>query len=307
MPRVPRRWGQADVGIEVQNIGTPDHRTILAHDFALINALQVEPTARADFGAMPVVPSRFEHQAHLFPVLVELRKLPDDQRVGLLDRMETWRQSRGTPYFSALLTCDDDAATLLRHLIHRIDVRLSDGSRDVLRLHDPRVFRHLPWILRPEQLSALLGNIQRWSWPGADATWSTMVHGAASPARRLYRFQIDATQWPSVLRIADTNAVLATLQCVAPELERNVKLAPVIDAQLAEAERDFPGAAPADRRLYAEHRVHFGAQLYRRPEMQSRMARVTAGTQGYFAACAGLDDETLAAWAESTQLAKECA
>lgn len=293
------------MAVYIEALDAPCHRTMLEHDFALISAMQVEPEARADLHGIPVVPERHRSQPHLFPLLVELRALNDRQRVGLLDRMASWQKSRGTPYFSALLACPDSADTLPRHLVKRSDVVLPSGIPDVLRLHDPRLFRHLAWILRPEQHATLLASIRRWTWPEPDGSWRSMVHEGAGPALRLQRLRIDSAQWSQLSHLNDLHIVLANLRQTAPSLTQDDQLAQRAEAAIADAGR-LPKAVAADRQLFAEHVIRFGERLQRHPQFQARMAVVHTGQQGYFAAVADLDDETLMAWATSPEPAKEC-
>lgn len=283
-----------------------DHRMMLTYDFAVINSLQVEPEARADLEGLSIMPARFQGQDHLFPLLVELRTLSDSQRIDMIDRMATWQASRGTPYFSALLTCPDGKDVLCRHLIKHSDVRLPNGRRDVLRLHDPRLFHHLLWMLRPEQIVTLLGNIACWTWHGQDGVWHSLRNTDASPARRLENLRIAPDQWPLLLRLPDQHAVIAALRRQSPQLTDDARLARQVNNALAEAERSMPGSRPADRQLFAEHAIRFGTRLHRHPEYQTRLAAVRAGKRSYFAAFADLGDETLQAWAATSELAKEC-
>ena len=283
-----------------------DHRLMLAHDYAIINGMQVEPEARADLKVTPLVPPRFIEQAHLFPLLVELRTLPETQRIDLIDRTMQWHSVRGTPYFSALLSCPDAKDILCQHLIKRSDVWLPDGAHDVLRLHDPRLFRHLPRILRPEQMAALLGNIRRWTWREHGSTWCSLANQQASPAQRMAGFRVDANQWPQLMRLPDIHAVLARLKRNAPAQAHNDELVQRVDMALAEAEHQMPTARAADKRLFAEHAIRFGERLHHHPQFQSRVAPVRAGTRSYFSAFADLDDEILQAWAAPSEFAKEC-
>lgn len=291
--------------VSIETLDAPWHRTMREHDFALINTLQVEPEARADLDGLSLAPARHSHQAELFPLLIELRALGEAQRIALLDRMSAWQASRGTPYFGALLACADAAHVLARHLVKRADVVLPDGTKDVLRLHDPRLFRHLAWVFRPEQHAALLANIRCWTWPEPGGTWRSMRHSEASPAWRTARLRIDDVQWAQLRRLGDLRIVLANLQASGAMTMPHGTLAPRVDAALAQAET-LPNATAQDRQLFAEHRVRFGEQLPRHPQFHARMALVLAGQQGYFAAFASLDDATLAAWAASPETAKEC-
>lgn len=294
------------MGISIEILDAPYHRTMLAHDYAIINAMQVEPEARADLDGRSIVPARHREKAHLFPLLVELRALTDHQRFELLNRMSSWQATRGIPYFSALLACPDNSDVLLRHLIQRCDVVLPNGEPDVLRLHDPRFFRHLVRILRPEQHDALLANIHRWTWPEPDGTWRSIVHPDGGPAGRLKQLRFDDSQWAQMLRLPNLQAVLAALQRTAPALAHDNKLVQRVDAVLTEAERQWPNACASDRQLFAEHAICYGEKLHHHTQFQARMALVRTGEQGYFSAFADLDDETLRAWATPSEFAKEC-
>lgn len=289
----------------VESFDVPWHRTLLEHDFALIEPIRVEASARADLGGWPVVPKGREESADNCPLLVELRILSNEERIALLERITAWPATRGVPYFSALIDCPDAVETLQHHLANRSSVRHSDGHTVWLRYHDPRVFPYLSWMLHPDQLGTLLASIRRWTWPGADGRWHSLIHEGASAGKRAGGLRIDADQWPDIGRAASITAVRVALTRTAPELQQDAALAQAVNQRLVEAARTFPHATTDGRRLYAEHAVRFGDGLFRHPDMQHQLAPVFAGQQDYLPACADLDDATLRAWATSSELAKD--
>lgn len=288
-------------------IETLDHRVMQAHAFALLDPMQVEPEARDDLTVIPLVPKRHAAQSHLFPLLVSLAALSDTTRAGLIERMDAWQGERGTPFFSALLACDEAPETLARHLTRRSDARLPSGARDVLRLHDPRVIRHVRWILQPQQLAALCGSVRAWSWPEPDGSWHCLQPDEPRVSSWQRPLNLTQVQWARLNRIPAMNAVVNTLVQTSDRFTDDTLLARQVDRRLAEAEQSFPGSSRDDHTLYAEHVLRFGVELYWHADIRSRMARVEAGETTYFAAFARFEDADLEAMAATVTTARKSA
>ncbi|MCE7032254.1 DUF4123 domain-containing protein [Lysobacter sp. GX 14042] len=140
------------------------HRLFLAQDYAVINPLQVGAEGYVGLAVVRVLPAGLERHERMMPLLAELRGLPEGRRMELLERAERWSNEHDLPLFSALLACPAEASRLVFHLRRRMVLRKPDGSSAWLRFHDPRVFRHLRWLLTPAQMAGLMGPVTAWTW-----------------------------------------------------------------------------------------------------------------------------------------------
>jgi hypothetical protein len=284
----------------------PDHRSIQAHQYALINPMFVDEDVWADLPVRILVPSMYANQPHLFPVLVELGKLELSTRIGLLDRMQHWWKNHEMPLFCALLASEDDAKTVCRHLVNRMALRLPAGKDDVLRFHDQRVFQHLLWIFDHQQMTHLFGNISAWSWCGSNGIWHECVNPEASPAKRLNAsWQFSGQQWASLFRLGEVNQGLAILARKEPSMVENSDLAKKIDALLAESWAHYQLADSTDRWLYAEQAIRFGKGIHRHPALQQRLRDAGKDGRTYVGACADLDDNAMRQMAMELQNIRE--
>ncbi len=135
------------------------HRIFDEYDFALIDPIISEGFPES-VATVPLLPAGLEDSAHLLPALIDLRALAQESRDALLE----WIEQAPSPPLSALLATRADRGRIMRHLAGKLVVRLADGSRSLLRVHDPRVFAHLRWILNERQLAQMLGPIRHWHY-----------------------------------------------------------------------------------------------------------------------------------------------
>lgn len=281
-----------------------DHRLIEAHDYAIVNPLQVEREAWADLPAIPLVPAAHASQAHLFPLLIDLKKLSRSARLGLLERHLQWEKSTGTPLLGALLASPDETDVLGRHLCSRLCLRRPDGQADVLRFFDARVFAHLCWILDQERMSLLLGNITCWSWPESGERWRSYRHVQASPAWRLGHLRLDALMWARLGRLAETRRILDETLPLQAE-DDAAALALRIDGLLARAWQRWHLDDPVDRRLYVRQALRYGEAIHHHPTLEQRLKDATNGVATYVGACAQLDERAMQRMAMETQDLRE--
>ena len=139
-----------------------DHRLFLEQDYGLINPLQVGKEHYADLEVHRLMPKGFARHERMLPLLVPLGSLEREQRIELLERAEDWARSHHMPFFSALFTSQHEARYVRAMLVDRMVSRRPDRVNVWLRFHDPRVFRHLQWLLDPKQVSALMGPAVTW-------------------------------------------------------------------------------------------------------------------------------------------------
>ncbi|QAU24428.1 DUF4123 domain-containing protein [Dyella sp. M7H15-1] len=257
--------------------------------FVLINAAQIEPACWEDFHPTRVVPASHQHQASLFPALLDAQTWDEAQRAHLRERAHAWERQEGTPYAVAWMSAAGPASSIVTHLVHRMSVRHADGREDVLRYYDPWVFRHLRgWLLTPEQMDSLLGPIQAWHWREPDGTWHTHTRNCVAPSLRPLR--LTAEQWPSLRRMAELQFALTTLARLDPLLAWQPDTAKRIDALLGEAKARHGMHDRADRLLYALQAARFHPSIHTHPLLRQRLNQIDDDGPSYVELCTGLDD-----------------
>ncbi|EED40994.1 DUF4123 domain-containing protein [Stenotrophomonas sp. GD03930] len=143
-----------------------DHRLFEAHQYALINPLQIDRRIAQLWPCEPIVPKELRGQEHLFPYLLRLGEMSADTRLAALDETVHYAREHDRVPFSALLV-SDAGPEHVRNQLARGLVRKVDGERMLFRYYDPRVWSALTWILSTSQLDALLGPVQSWTAPSA--------------------------------------------------------------------------------------------------------------------------------------------
>ncbi|CAN7620595.1 DUF4123 domain-containing protein [Trinickia sp. LjRoot230] len=126
-----------------------------------------------------LVPEARPELAGAAPVLY-CAEHPGEQLPALRERAKQDRMSGAPPVLCAILECDKASHRLQRHLAERLVLPKPTEGTAIFRFYDPRVFAHLQWILKPEQLGALMGPVARWTYLDRDAGWVAM-QGAQSP------------------------------------------------------------------------------------------------------------------------------
>ncbi len=139
------------------------HRRFFEQDFGLINPMRIAAAEYADLSLIPLIPPGLERHERLMPRLICLRELDEDDRIDLLERSERWQAQYAAPLFCALFQSSASAARLKRHWC-TVMLACAPHFKAWLRLHDPLVFRHLPWLSGPEQIAFYMGPIARWTW-----------------------------------------------------------------------------------------------------------------------------------------------
>ncbi|PJK01116.1 hypothetical protein CO641_04145 [Lysobacteraceae bacterium NML91-0213] len=264
-----------------------DHRRLLAHDYALINPLQVDSQFWADLPLESLVPRGAADAGH-YPLLLEFARLATDGRVDLLDRDGAHRRHSRKPFFSALLRAPGTSKELAAHLRRQMVVKGPAPTRDqvLLRYYDPVVFRHLLWVLNPGQRSALMGGVTHWTW--CDPRWGWQQYEREN-ARDSTRRMLDQAQWDSLKRIGLLNRSLQHWTRSEPDLlEGHVDFYRRADALLGESWTVHKLQNEADRRQYAALELRH-AGIHRHPHLVERLALVSMGAMSYADACGDLD------------------
>lgn len=266
------------------------HRLLGAHSFAILNPLQLE---HRQWGGLPVtglVPPILSSKAPTMPQLLDLASLSNEQRSALLERVDRWDRDSDTPFFSLLIKSTATSTQVAAHLSRQLIVRAPDGSDALLRWYDPRVIRHLYWLLAPEQLRALSGPVATWTWREHDSHWAT--HEVPIAADRVVRLRIDDEQWSAVGRFGVLNRTILQLGRSATSPCRDDGLYRRIDACLREAYELHELTDEADVRLFAEQAIRYpGIQAL--PEVARRLTRARRGEISYVGACVDLDIDSI--------------
>lgn len=136
---------------------------------------------------------------------------PNEQMPALRERAEHACASGAPPVICAILECDKATHRLHSHLSARLALPKPEGEAAIFRYYDPRVFAHLRWILKREQLGALMGPVARWTYLDRQAGWVT-VEGAKVPSDD---FALTNAQYKQVARIEVIERALETRRFAA--------------------------------------------------------------------------------------------
>lgn len=270
-------------------ITVDDCRALQAYAYAVINPLQVEESMWADLPLQPIVPDVFKTQPELFPLLLVLDDLDSDMRVGLLDRMDGWQRSSDFPFFSALLQSDASPKRIRFHVANQM-VRKYQHGADLLRPHDPRVFRHMTWLLTQAQCDGLLGPIQAWAWREPDGSWRQLTPEQLTDSRP---FRLQPAQWQSYARLGLINRLIVQLADERPEFMSDAPTCCEIDEQLDLAYSTYGLTDTDDQFLFAEQVLRYHPRIHTHQVIAERLDNAQAEDASYVGACADLDDAAM--------------
>jgi hypothetical protein len=263
------------------------HRLLLEHDYAIINPLQVESALWSDLPTTPLVPKQVGARPELMPRLLRLQDMSDDAKTGLLARAQRHEKFSRHPFLSALLVADVDSPGLAAHISLRLILRTPDGGNAFFRYFDPRVFRHLSWLLTETQMNLLLGPVTHWSWRNMAGAWQQ--HMRVDVPSLLSGLRLTPEQWDSLQRLGLLNKSLRQIERSAPGIAIDDRSARRVDTLLRDAYEQHRLTDEADRRLYAEQAFRFHRHIHRHPQLVERLARASEGRESYLGACRDLD------------------
>lgn len=229
-----------------------DHRWFLAQDYALVNPLQVALDQYSDLNTVCLVPSGFERHARMMPLLVTLKTLSEPRRLDLLERARHWSRYYDLPLFCALLSSNATQDTIQASLRRNLIVSRGNGRQVWLRQHDPRIFRHLCWLLDGAQMASLMGPVTHWTWFDPLAgQWHAYARGEDVCAVRL---RMTPDQWAAVDEMEALNCCLRDL-AHASRVVPGDGIARQLLQSLLEAKRQGLGEM-GQRCLYAHRQLH---------------------------------------------------
>lgn len=277
-------------------------RTLDSHMFAEHDLLLVPPKAWLDdawrnIAGQRVVPMAYKAQQHLFPVLVPIHPLSPQIQVALWERAEAWREDSDTPFIGAMVRSDrinSVASHLCRGLIFKPRGEPT-AAASLVRFYDPRVYRHMRWILTAEQRATLLGPISAWSWEDREGIWRT---DAQSPSvGTLPRLDYSAMQQAQLARVEWLERGLRHLAAMDPTLvnDESVVIAR-LDELLHQAMHTHGIYRDDDLDLYVEHAFCVHPRIHQHPQIRERLTQVGTA-RSYRGVCSDLSRNQLQAFA----------
>lgn len=186
------------------------------YQFAIVD-LAALPDAAVPEGISveKMVPELLAADADKMPGLINLSGLSSDGRAYLQANLEAGFEGKQQHLLSALLSSEAsfDAPAMLRHLTRHLVLESPQGKA-FLRYYDPRVFRHLAWILKPSQYRALFGPINRWTLCAPDAP-RTMTAPPTATRSQTWHASAEQRQWLD--RLGMVNETLRQIAHEYPE------------------------------------------------------------------------------------------
>jgi hypothetical protein len=278
------------------------YRELLAsHDYGIVDRTAVMPELWRELPLHPLVPDALHDSADLMPALLPLKALTAEQIASICDNYEVELENHDRRDY--LLSCllapaspDAELKALVRHLSDRL-VLLNPQGLVFLRYFDSRVFTQLRWLFKPEQMRALFGPFQTWTFRFQD-DWLSMTApdvpevGGAS-------WRVDASDQAALSRVGFVNVALsqrrAQLERPWSGLAEYDLLAKQAGSAIERAQRDYGLESEADLVAFAQHALAYGENFYLHPRFEQLMRDVRQNPHaGYAYEAAQLED---AEWA----------
>lgn len=254
------------------------HRVFMEAEYLIVNPMQVDACEWKQLESISIAPRRLKHEAHMLPRLVAIQDLKREHKVELLDRNELALKNGGNALWSCALKSGASFESTAAHLAKVQVLKTPHGQHFLLRCHDPRVFRHLIWILEPHQLALLMGPIEIWSWMDSDTLrWYQTPRPSDVLGGRL-----TGREWGGINRIGLLNATLRDLQRIRADVALDQVLFRQIDAALEQAIEVEGLSDSEDQCLYAQHCIFHGDAWSSRPDVKAVLQRVRNGESSYY-------------------------
>lgn len=270
------------------------------HRYALLNPLHVASSDRGDLDSRTLRTPGIKVRDPLLPQLICLESLSLAQRESLARRIDQYAK-RGSVFLSALLQSEADAEEMVGHFRFTLEQpRPRSRRRWWLRCHDPRVFRHLCWLLETASMDRLLGPITCWRWPDQHGHWHALERCEA-PDVSIRVPLLSLSQWSCIDRMASLNAVIDRLAMLKPASVTSFDDYKKLDGLLVNAHQ--LGLTDAeDRQLYAEQAARFHPHIHDHPEMRRRLDRTVETRGSYVRRCEDLSAQSLLAMAQELEI-----
>jgi|GEM_PF-2022837 len=255
------------------------HRFFMSQDFALINPMQIDADIVALWPSEPIVPDALKGQEKHMPRLIALAELDEDDRLYRLDQTMNYGSARNKAPFCGLLRSPASPSRVARH-VQSAMVQKIGGEAMWLRLHDPRVWLNLRWILRPFQVDALLGPISHWSWPVPGSEHWTASTREREAAQRL---DLDIDQMRALSMTGSVNRVFARLaRDGAPVLDTDASRRTAFDEMMRAQALGL--STDEDVEFFAFLSLVRSPQVHDQPVERRMIDLAVAGECGYLSA-----------------------
>ncbi|MDT3499599.1 DUF4123 domain-containing protein [Stenotrophomonas maltophilia] len=268
-----------------------DHRNFLRQDYGLINPLQLDPGQWQEMPSIPLIPAQLDAAAHQMPHLIILRDMPEMEKLRMLDKSDSWQGAYGVPIIPVLLRSSEKPDVLAKKLMASMLARYRRDGWFWLRFHDPRVFRHLQWIMNPAQLQRLMGRGNSWSW--FDQEHKGWCEKECPESGAEYPLVLDMAQWGSVFRLEVLNRTLKDVLRIRPGLEMSERLFRDIDELILRAVEVEALTALDDQVAYTRNSLIFGPAFHEHPAIRACLASARIGEAGYTSGVALVERDVL--------------
>jgi Domain of unknown function (DUF4123) len=284
-----------------------DHRTFLTQDFGIIDPLWVDAALWKHLPATPLGEKEFDCDVAQLPQLLCLREADELARLALLDAVDHFTANEDTPLFSALVRSSESASTLAKRLSRLLVLsRGLRGQKYLFRYFDPRVFLHLPRILHPTQMHALLAPASAWAWVNPlTQRWQEHLvapvqaeAGEDVPAWRA-SLRLDDKQLDAIARIELVNRVLRCLRTADPQSVLDESLFPTIDSQALAAIEAQRLDDIEDQTQFVLDALEYGTQVHQAPEVHRILDGARSKQMSYAAGVNALGRQGMLAAAQS--------
>ncbi|CAJ6791578.1 Uncharacterised protein [Burkholderia pseudomallei] len=186
---------------------------------------------------------------------------PELQLPALRERAESDLENGLPPVVCAIVECGKATGRLQEHLADRLILPAPTSGDAVFRYYDPRVFPHLRRILKAEQMGALLGLVETWTYLDPIGDWA-VVNGVTEPEAA---FSVTADQHARIARIELVQRALDLLRRNGTTLSPDMPA--LLDAQCAKGEAH--GLAGGDLLAFALHGTLVSPYFDRHPRVQT--------------------------------------
>lgn len=235
---------------------------------------EIVPTVMPELkGVMPML-FAVEHGLEQMPIITDIALR--DQQEGL------------APRICALVHTETSAEELLTHLGDVIALPRETEGYSAFRFYDPRVFRSLSWILRPEQLAWVYGSIRRWDYFSGQE-WVSLTPPTAASTETLNLF---TGQRATLKRLHLIELALKAIRDAGEQID--VRSPQRIDALFARGEHY--GLSGEDLVVFAVQGLLVSPKLDRHPKVAAALQ--SGPTSSYSEITAQWTDED---WAQIVQ------
>lgn len=258
------------------------HRLLRAHPILVFDAqaLPNYPAINPD-DTWALACEALTDDAEYLPRLLDLNDVSQEHAIQLLEALDG--DSTNLAFPPLLLGNIQAGADLGRWALTQV-TKAPDGSRHWLRWHDVRVWAHLLWIARPEQLAALVRPAHSVGWYWLGQWHQTTIPTTSSPTTRVGWCH---EQWQAIQAIGVINRVFS--QTGTPALADLPKIARQIVAADTEAHGMTMWDMPS-RVAFATHQLKWGPGFWQAAPFRSIMTAVATSDATYAEAVSSQDD-----------------